>query len=199
MITAQILTYDSYVQMPWKNGGGLTQEICRYPKEKEVFDWRISRATVHEDGNFSLFKGYQRVISIVKGQGVFLQEAQSGKKLISRQDVFSFSGDQLIHCELVNGSVIDVNLIYYPNLYHAQMQWLPQQIEPSTFTTSAKHILLHSNEGNAQVLINNSNQKNVSKNDTLSITKTNEPMLTTLCVINSAPVILIELWPKPLE
>lgn len=199
MITAQILISDDYVHMPWKNGGGSTQEICRYPTNQEVFDWRISMATVDQEGDFSLFEGYQRIISIVKGEGIFLEEAQAGKKLIRQQEVFSFPGDQLIHCELVNGTVIDVNLMYNPTRYHARMQWLPPQTKPSTFTTSAKHILLYSMEGNPKVLINDTIQKDFFKNDSLWITNTKETMSATISVTTDAPVVLILLWQKPAE
>ncbi len=38
--------------MPWKNGGGVTTEICVSPPSG-AFDWRVSIATVNADGPFS--------------------------------------------------------------------------------------------------------------------------------------------------
>ena len=64
MISAKILSSYAYINMPWKNGGGLTQEICRYPIAEEVFDWRISMASLNNSGDFSFFEGYHLIISI---------------------------------------------------------------------------------------------------------------------------------------
>lgn len=167
-------------------------EICRYPKQ-EVFHWRISMATVNKDGDFSLFEGYQRIITILKGEGIYLQQAQAEAKLIRQQDVFTFSGNQSIHCQLVNGTVIDFNLIFDPTLYDAQFLWLHPQTT-SDFTTSANHVLLFGNECSSKVLINNSIERELFENDTLWITKTNEDISSNISVAGSCPIILIELW-----
>jgi uncharacterized protein len=190
--TAQILSSGSYRQMAWKNGGGLTQEICRYPKGKEVFDWRVSIASVNKAGDFSLFEGYHRIISILKGDGIYLLHDQSEKKLIQQKDVSNFPGDQPIHCQLVNGPVIDFNLIYDPALYKAQLQWVQPETTLVSFTTSATHVLLFSNAASSKVEVNNSLQKDLSENDTLWIANTTETTAN-ISVTMSAPVILIEL------
>lgn len=48
-----------YKRMPWKNGGGETVEIAIFPADAsvETFEWRISMATVANDGPFSIFPG----------------------------------------------------------------------------------------------------------------------------------------------
>ncbi len=67
-----------YQSMPWKNGGGSTSEIFRYPENQETWQWRISIAEVASDGAFSLFPGCQRSsgISSVPGFGVDLDDLQ---------------------------------------------------------------------------------------------------------------------------
>jgi uncharacterized protein len=193
MLTTQIIPSFSYKQMAWKNGGGLTQEVCRYPKEQDPFHWRISMATINQDGEFSLFNGYQRIITILKGEGIRLQQAQA-EKIIHHRDVFSFPGDEAIHCQLVNGPVIDLNLIFDPTLYNrASLQWLQPQITP--FTTSANYVLLFSNSGSSKVSINNSIH-DLFENDSLLITNPNEAPGISFTM--SAPGILIELWGKGL-
>lgn len=60
-------------EMLWKNGKGKTVEIFRYPKERETdFLWRISKAKVVENGEFSSFTGYRRSISVLEGAGINL-------------------------------------------------------------------------------------------------------------------------------
>jgi len=192
MTTTQIISSNSYQQMLWKNGGGVTQEICRYPKE-ETFHWRLSMAMVNQDGAFSFFEGYQRIISILNGEGIYLLQDKKEKKLIKEQDVFTFSGDQAIHCQLVNGSVTDFNLIFDPTHYQAGVQWVQPQAALN-ITTSAKNVLLFSNECSSKVLVNNYIEKDLLENDTLWITQTNDTILTEISLTISAPVILIELW-----
>lgn len=45
---------------PWKNGGGVTYEIVRWPADADDFDLRVSVADVERDGPFSTFPGYSR-------------------------------------------------------------------------------------------------------------------------------------------
>lgn len=53
----KIIRASEYKTMPWKNGGGVTVEIAIHPPGASVnaFDWRISMATVAQDGPFSSF------------------------------------------------------------------------------------------------------------------------------------------------
>ena len=55
--------------VPWKNGRGSTVEIAVHPPEGSVqrFDWRVSMATVAEDGPFSSFPGVDRVLVVLEG------------------------------------------------------------------------------------------------------------------------------------
>lgn len=59
--------------MPWKNGGGSTEEITRDAGTGlEGFGWRLSIADIGESGGFSTFPGYERVISVLQGDGMTL-------------------------------------------------------------------------------------------------------------------------------
>jgi hypothetical protein len=49
---------------PWKNGGGVTHEILRWP-DVDDYDVRISVAEVARSGPFSLFPGYWRTIIMI--------------------------------------------------------------------------------------------------------------------------------------
>ena len=63
-----VLRAADYPRMPWKNGGGSTEEITRDAGEGlEGFGWRLSIADIGESGGFSRFDGYQRVISVLPG------------------------------------------------------------------------------------------------------------------------------------
>ena len=64
--------------MTWKNGGGSTSQIQIFPQDAdpagESFLWRLSSAAVTDPGPFSLFKGYDRWLVILRGDGLVLTE-----------------------------------------------------------------------------------------------------------------------------
>lgn len=70
----RILRASEYKTMPWKNGGGVTVEIAIHPPGASVdaFDWRVSMATVAQDGPFSSFPGVDRTLAIIEGNGLAL-------------------------------------------------------------------------------------------------------------------------------
>lgn len=96
--------------MPWKNGGGVTTEICVSPVAG-AFDWRVSIATVNADGAFSSFTGYERHIMALAGEGMVLDIEGRGKFILEPLKPFSFSGDAQVHGSLLQGAVRDLNLM----------------------------------------------------------------------------------------
>lgn len=94
--------------MPWKNGGGSTIELVRFPEEKDGFYFRMSQAKVEKDGPFSLFPGIDRYLMILEGEGCVLNDAQ---KLTRETPAYFFSGDINVDCKLINGPVTDFNVM----------------------------------------------------------------------------------------
>ena len=73
MSSVKVWRAADYVRMPWKNGGGSTEEITRDAGTGlDGFGWRLSIADIGESGGFSTFAGYQRVITVIKGAGLVL-------------------------------------------------------------------------------------------------------------------------------
>ena len=62
------LTQADYTRQPWKNGKGETVEMWRLENNGQLLV-RISRATVTEDGPFSLFPGLHRNLTVLTGAG----------------------------------------------------------------------------------------------------------------------------------
>ena len=96
--------------MPWKNGGGVTTEIYASPSSG-AFDWRVSIATVNVDGPFSTFTGYERHIMTLSGEGMSLDIEGHGKFNLEPLQPFSFSGDAQVQGSLLQGAVLDFNLM----------------------------------------------------------------------------------------
>lgn len=62
------LTQADYTRQLWKNGKGVTVELARAEAQGAVL-WRLSMASVAEDGPFSLFPGIERNLTVISGPG----------------------------------------------------------------------------------------------------------------------------------
>ena len=109
-----IVRSEEYRRMPWKNGAGETAEIAVFPPGAglEDFDWRVSMATVAADGPFSFFPGVDRTLSILDGEGMRLQiEGGPETTLTTRSDPLAFPADASATAALVNGPILDLNVM----------------------------------------------------------------------------------------
>ena len=51
----------------WRNAAGETREICTFPPAKRDFYWRASIASIAANGEFSLFPGMERIVTLLEG------------------------------------------------------------------------------------------------------------------------------------
>lgn len=108
----QVLRESRYVTVPWKNGGGLTREILKFPPDAADFDWRLSLATIAAPGPFSAFDGYDRTLVLVRGAGVVLNFGPHGQTTLRAPGhVVAFDGAWPATCTLIDGPSTDMNLI----------------------------------------------------------------------------------------
>jgi environmental stress-induced protein Ves len=108
----QILRKASFKATPWKNGGGITQEIIRVPAGDGSFRWRMSVAQIDVSGAFSDFAGYRRIMVLLRGRGVRLNFAGAPpKSLADVGDLAEFDGALKTDCRLVDGPCTDLNLM----------------------------------------------------------------------------------------
>ena len=99
--------------MPWKNGGGVTVEIAIHPINASVdsFDWRISTATVANDGPFSVFPDIDRTLSVLEGNGIVLDVEGVETTLTRETAPFAFAADASSGARLINGTITDLNVM----------------------------------------------------------------------------------------
>lgn len=103
------LTPAEYRTMPWANGKGVTVEMLRVEAAGGV-KWRLSRASVVEAGEFSLFPGIERNLTVITGPGFDL--IGSGLHLAARPLVpVAFPGDVQIRAEAVTAPSDDFNVM----------------------------------------------------------------------------------------
>lgn len=103
------LTPAEYVEMPWANGKGVTVEMLKV-LDNGALKWRLSRASVVENGEFSLFPGIERNLTVISGPGFDL--VGDGLHLAARPlQPVAFAGDIAIRAENVLAPSDDFNVM----------------------------------------------------------------------------------------
>lgn len=102
--------------MPWANGGGKTTEIALWPPHATLaernFNWRISIAHVAEDGPFSRLDGYERILTVISGNGITLDAGDRGVfSLGGLWEQARFQGDWALDGRLHDGPIDDLNVM----------------------------------------------------------------------------------------
>jgi environmental stress-induced protein Ves len=150
----KVLRATDYPRMPWKNGGGSTEEITRDTGVGlDGFGWRLSIADIGESGGFSTFAGYERVITVLQGEGMTLRVDGQDTRALLPLDPFAFSGESHVSCALLGGPIRDFNLIYAPDRYSARLQWLEGK---QRFFSEAGTLLVFSVSEALEVKVGNS-------------------------------------------
>ena len=120
----RLLESKNYTNMPWKNGGGSTLEIVRFP-ETEPFDWRMSIATVGASGPFSAFPGVDRFITALGGSTLSLHhETPSGPstKVLEHFQPHEFAGEWATEGVLDGPAARDFNFMVRREFGSGRMQ-----------------------------------------------------------------------------
>ena len=120
----RILRREHYRRMPWKNGGGLTEEVIAWPPSSDMgsFDWRISIAHVDADGPFSRFAGIDRTIALLDGGGLCLDLPDRTIVLDPESEPFAFSGDLDIASRNIDGPTVDLNVMTQRSRFRHRMR-----------------------------------------------------------------------------
>lgn len=120
-----IIAQTEYQRMPWKNGLGETLEIQRF-EDNSGLRFRISQASVVENGVFSDFSGLHRTLVLLSGEGMSLEhtsESISHTNLLSNPlDMARFSGGDETHATLKNGKIEDLNIMVRDTDTQAKVQ-----------------------------------------------------------------------------
>lgn len=106
-------------RVPWRNGGGFTRELLRWPASIDAIDtnddhWllRVSVAEIARDGPFSAFPGVERWFAVLQGAGVRLALPQREHELRPDDDPVHFAGEAAPGCALIGGPTEDLNLMH---------------------------------------------------------------------------------------
>ncbi len=116
----KLLTPADYIRQPWKNGKGETVELSRADRGGAML-WRLSMATVAEDGPFSLFSGIDRNLTVLDGPGFRLLGEGIDLPCLPLSPV-AFAGDVAVRATQTGGQVsTDFNVMTARGLLLAQV------------------------------------------------------------------------------
>lgn len=118
----RIVTPAQFRSQPWKNGGGVTHEIVRWPDrggdnagddagDNDAYDVRISIADDRAPGPFSRFPGYRRWSFLADSAPIVLDVAGTVHELVARGDHIEVGGDVPITCALPAGPTRLFNIL----------------------------------------------------------------------------------------
>lgn len=120
--------------MPWKDGGGVTEQIAIEPVGATLADgflWRLSMARVERSGPFSRFAGYDRTLLLLEGGGIDLDFGAHGEvRLDELLRPIAFSGDWEARATLTRGPVRDLGIISDRARVRQEVRVLPLGDEP---------------------------------------------------------------------
>ncbi|MEU1328775.1 HutD family protein [Streptomyces sp. NPDC005865] len=144
-----VLRWDGFRSVPWKNGGGTTREVAsgvlrgtpaqRTPTDPapasgepvDAFDWRVSVADVAAEGAFSSFPGVDRVITVVEGAGMVLTVDGMERK-VGPLGPFAFPGDAATDCRPAAGPVRNANVMTRRGRATAAVRVVPLPAAPGS-------------------------------------------------------------------
>ncbi|MEV8564172.1 HutD family protein [Streptomyces sp. NPDC051322] len=120
-MTVTLLRAAERTATPWKNGGGITREIAAAPPGAGMddFAWRVSLAEVGGDGPFSAFPGVTRTLTVAEGAGMELTVDGVRRTVGERFRPQDFAGDARTYGRLLDGPVVNFNVMYRPGLTEA--------------------------------------------------------------------------------
>ncbi|MCI1000208.1 MULTISPECIES: HutD/Ves family protein [Ochrobactrum] len=134
-----LLKAENHRRMPWKNGGGVTVEIAIHPQGASVddFDWRVSMASVANDGPFSLFPGIDRSLSVLEGDGIVLDVEGHKSTLTRESEPFAFAADSQSSAQLIGSVITDLNVMTRRGRYTHHVRRITGNEAATTLETGA--------------------------------------------------------------
>lgn len=108
--------------MPWKNGGGETREIYRFPEQGGDWQWRLSIADISSDGPFSSFPGCERALTLLSGEGMHCTIDGETVPVLPPHQTIRFSGEAQVSCHLLDGPTRDFNAIWRRDLWEISVE-----------------------------------------------------------------------------
>ncbi len=159
-----IFSPDTFKTIPWKNGLGHTTELAISDGGSlESFDWRLSIASVVNDGDFSNFAGYQRNLVLIEGEGLTLDHRNGDvDNLTKLLDIAHFDGGCNTHGALENGGIKDFNIMTNQTSFSADVNCYIEQQTVTVELSTDSLVFAYSLTGELTIESDKEAQKNLA-------------------------------------
>ena len=154
----EIIQPTQFKTVPWKNGQGETIEMAINPGGSlDNFDWRLSMASVTEDGVFSNFTGYTRNLILIDGDGINLQHNDNKiDRLTQLLDIATFDGGNKTVGNLHSSEITDFNIIVCTSAFNTEVSC--QKSAKNYLLKSSTLCFIYSLFRDATLTLNNSQE-----------------------------------------
>jgi environmental stress-induced protein Ves len=105
-----IQRFAEHLKAPWPNGRGTSYEIASQTPGVSGWTWRVAIAPVVEDCDFSHFENVHRQLLIISG-GEMILDVGGEIVICNPGEVAVFAGDIATTAKLVDGPIVDLNLM----------------------------------------------------------------------------------------
>ena len=152
MTWLQVLKPSDYKAVPWKNGGGVTNDVLLLPKgsTQDNFDIRLSLAPIVTEGAFSAFPGIDRHITLLSQQALSLVFGADVRPL-KRLEPMYFDSALQPTSKLADGAVQVFNIMTRRGRWNAQVMPATGANEPLLAAPDGGLVVLHAVTGVWQV------------------------------------------------
>jgi len=103
-----------HTAMPWANGRGTSHEIASNRNCEGLWTWRLAMAPVNDDGPFSRIDCVNRSLVVIEGAGMNLSVDRK-KVQCEPLQVVQFRGEAVTEASLIDGPILDINLMVRRN------------------------------------------------------------------------------------
>ena len=140
-----VIAANQYRRERWKNGRGWTREIVRVP-DHDQWDWRLSIAEIERDAPFSGFRGMDRELVLLQGNGLRLKFGDGEVRTLQPPHArLRFDGERAVNVEPVDGLTHGFNLMWRRDAVATELLYRPL-VGPMLFfadprTTWAVHLI----------------------------------------------------------
>lgn len=165
-----VISKKNFKTIPWKNGKGQTIELAiNEGGTLDDFDWRLSIATVAEDGLFSEFSGIERNLVLIEGNGLTLtHDIIHSDRLVNLLDFATFDGGSKTHAEIINGAIKDFNIMTNKNTCKAELKTFIKKTKNSVNHKGL--VFVYSISNNLTITDNTGKPSTLEQGDLLKLT-----------------------------
>jgi environmental stress-induced protein Ves len=109
-LPTRVIRFHDLAPRPWRNGGGITRDIAGHSDGRDEVMWRVSVADVDTSGNFSEFRGLDRILMLCRGTNMQVT-VDDAAHLLQPWDIVRFSGEANTRATLLDGPTVDLNIM----------------------------------------------------------------------------------------